>query len=64
MTEATNDGNYDASKHEIKCRVNVKFGDCGEVSYEGFFKSTTDAVMSAEARFYPTPCKITVKEIA
>jgi hypothetical protein len=64
MIEATNDGNYDAAKHGIKCRVSVKFGDGGEVSYDGVFESTIDAVLGAEARFYPAQCKITVKEIA
>jgi hypothetical protein len=64
MEKANNDDDFDLVEEKIKCRINVKFGDGGEVAYDGFFASTIDATQAAEARFYPAQCKITVKEIS
>jgi hypothetical protein len=46
----------------IKCRVSIKTEN-GEITYDGLFPSTTDAVIDAQKRIGMQPCKVSVKAI-
>ncbi|WP_197328976.1 hypothetical protein [Ralstonia syzygii] len=46
----------------VKCRVAVKTED-GETTYDGLFPLTCDAVIDAQNRFGPRPCKVSVKAL-
>ena len=46
----------------VKCRVAVKTED-GETTYDGLFPSTCDAVIDAQNRVGPRPCKVSVRAL-